>query len=787
MRRGRTDEPEAISSSTEALEPTDARLAACALTAWLTCVLALGLPPWVGLTSGSVLVLVGLLVLSRWDPRLVAVLLAAAVALLVAGLRLTTADAGPVPELADAGAVVDVDLVLTTDPLVIEGTFADLVVFDARIDEVTARGVTTRVRSPVVVFAEPGWERHELGSTLEVVGRLDVADDAADSAVLLPSRLEGRGADPPWWWDLSGSLRDGITEGVTEGGKDERALVPALVDGDDHAISEEVDEAFRTSGLTHLLAVSGTNLTLMLAFVLAITRRMGVRGSAELLVGVLATIGFVLLARPEPSVLRAAAMGLVAIVGLGAGGRRRGVRALSVAVLVLVLLDPWLARSPGFALSAMATGGILVLAPPWRDALAHWMPTWLAEAIAVPLAAQLACTPVVAVLSGEVSLVAVVANMLVAPVIAPVTVLGLVAGLVALVWVVPAHLIGVGACAVAWWIITVARHSAAMPGAVLDWGTTSWSIVALVALCVVLAAILHRVLARRWVTLACTALMLAWLAVPVRPGWPPHGWVLVMCDVGQGDGVVLRAGDGLAVVVDVGPDPPLIDRCLSRLGVNRVALVILTHPHADHIGGLAGVSSGRRVDIVAIGPGASGDPAMADVLRWADAADADVQELSYATTQRLGDLSWTVLGPLPGFETDPAAPEPSEDAEGAESGDVNDTSVVLRADVRGVSMLLTGDIEPTAQQALRAWGPALAVDVLKVPHHGSRHQDADFLRDAEAELAVISAGEDNAYGHPAIETLHLLEDSGTPVLRTDLLGDVAVVVNESGALGYVGS
>jgi competence protein ComEC len=281
--------------------------------------------------------------------------------------------------------------------------------------------------------------------------------------------------------------------------------------------------------------------------------------------------------------------------------------------------------------------------------------------------------------------------------------------------------------------------------------------------------------------------MLAWLAVPVRPGWPPHGWVLVMCDVGQGDGVVLRAGDGLAVVVDVGPDPPLIDRCLSRLGVNRVALVILTHPHADHIGGLAGVSSGRRVDIVAIGPGASGDPAMADVLRWADAADADVQELSYATTQRLGDLSWTVLGPLPGFETDPAAPEPSEDAEGAESGDVNDTSVVLRADVRGVSMLLTGDIEPTAQQALRAWGPALAVDVLKVPHHGSRHQDADFLRDAEAELAVISAGEDNAYGHPAIETLHLLEDSGTPVLRTDLLGDVAVVVNESGALGYVGS
>ena len=105
--------------------------------------------------------------------------------------------------------------------------------------------------------------------------------------------------------------------------------------------------------------------------------------------------------------LRAAAMGSVALVGLGSRGRDTGIRALGVAVLVLLLLDPWLALSVGFALSALATAGILFLGPPFRDALATWLPRWAAEALAVPFAAQLACTPVVAAISGQVSLVAV--------------------------------------------------------------------------------------------------------------------------------------------------------------------------------------------------------------------------------------------------------------------------------------------------------------------------------------------------------------------------------------------
>ena len=209
--------------------------------------------------------------------------------------------------------------------------------------------------------------------------------------------------------------------------------MPALVDGDDARMPEELTEAFRTSGLTHLLAVSGTNLTLVVGSLLLLARWVGVRARGLVVVGVLGVLGFVLLARPEPSVLRAAVMGSVALLGMGTHGRRRGPRALGAAVLLLLLVDPWLAVSPGFALSALATAGILWFAPGWRDRLNRWLPRWAAEAIAVPLAAQLACTPLVAAISGQVSLVAVVANLLAAPAVGPATVLGLAGGVVGLV------------------------------------------------------------------------------------------------------------------------------------------------------------------------------------------------------------------------------------------------------------------------------------------------------------------------------------------------------------------
>ena len=215
----------------------------------------------------------------------------------------------------------------------------------------------------------------------------------------------------------------------------------------------------------------------------------------------------------------------------------------------------------------------------------------------MPAAAQLACTPLVAAIAGQVSLVAVAANLLAAPAVGPATVLGLLGGVVTLVWPAAGHVVGVGAGWCVAWILLVAERGASLPTAAISWGSGPLALTALTALCVGLAIVAPRLLARRLTGLGCCVLML--LAVLVRvptPGWPPRGWLMVACDVGQGDGLVLATGaPHEAVVVDAGPDPRVIDRCLDDLGVRRIPLVVLTHFHADHVDGLPGVLDGRRV------------------------------------------------------------------------------------------------------------------------------------------------------------------------------------------------
>ncbi len=573
---------------------------------------------------------------------------------------------------------------------------------------------------------------------------------------------------PDVWWRGAAAVRRSIRDAVAPRGEHARELVPSLVVGDDSGLDPEVADDFRTTGLTHLLAVSGTNLTLLVGFVLIVGRWCGLRGRWMYAAAGLGIVGFVLIARTEPSVVRAAAMGTVALIGMGSNGKVRGARCLGAAVFALLLVDPALAVTAGFALSVLATGGILFLAPPWRDAMNRWLPRWAAEAVSVPLAAQVACTPVVTAISGQVSLVAVLANLLAAPAVAPATVLGLAGGLVGLVW---APLGQVVAAPAAWsvsWIVVVAQHGAALPTAAVEWGTGPVSLLGITVLCVLLAVAAPRMLRSPVTGIGCSVLLV--VTVLTRPptlGWPPDGWVMAMCDVGQGDGLVLNAGVGAGVVVDAGPDPELIDRCLDRLAITHVPLLVLTHFHADHVEGLSGVLDGRRVGEVAV-------TSMVDPPQGAAAVDRALPTPSVAAahglTRRVGEVTVQTLWPLP-------------DAPTAGIGDgsfANDASVVLLAEVQGVRVLLTGDLEPPGQLALRRTVPDLRADVLKVPHHGSRHQDLDFLTGVRARLALVSVGEGNDYGHPAPDVLAALTATGAEVRRTDLDGDVLVLHTEDG-------
>ncbi|MXG91054.1 MBL fold metallo-hydrolase [Nocardioides sp. YIM 123512] len=726
--------------------------------------------------GGAALVLRG----RRLAPLVAALVLVALAAGGGAALRIARVSDNPVADLAHEGAAVSVVGTVTSDVRRVHGGFADQQLWRLEVRTVTGRGRTVELAAPVLVLDDVGEEGAEgplLGAEVQLRGRLLAADDPDTAALLRPSGPISVVEGPDVWWRAAGAVRSALRESVAHRPADQRALVPALVAGDDGDVSSEVQEAFRTTGLTHLLAVSGTNLTLIVGFLLVLARWGGVRGRWLVVVAAAGIVGFVLVARTEPSVLRAAVMGTIGLVAMSANGRHRALRGLGLAVLVLVLVQPSLAVSAGFALSVLATGGILLLGPPWRDALGRWLPRWLAEAVAVPTAAQLACTPLVAAISGQVSLVAVVANLLAAPAVGPATVLGLAGGLVTLVWAPLGRLLGTLASWCVAWLVTVAEHGATLPAAAVSWGTGAGSLVALTALTLAIALLGPRVVRRPLLGAVVVLVLVA--AVLVRPpalGWPPGDWVAVACDVGQGDALVLRAAPGQAVVVDAGPDPGQVDRCLDRLGVHRVPLLVLTHFHADHVDGTSGVADGRPVDAVETTrlldpPG--GVAAVADGLAAEGSGSAPTASAAYAETRRVGAVTLQVLWPLPDSPT-----------QGPGDGSTaNEASVVLLAEVGGLRLLLTGDLEPEGQAALARLLPGLRVDVLKMPHHGSPHQDEDWLVSLEASVVLVSVGADNDYGHPAASALDPLRAAGAEVHRTDQEGDLAVLASGEVATG----
>ena len=678
-----------------------------------------------------------------------------------AAVRVQVAQVSPVTEWAEERAVVEAELLVTSDPVLREGRFGDFMVVPAQLRSAVVRGRLVHSQVPVLVIGGTAWQDVRLGATVTFTGRLGPASSPREAAVLSGQSQPVLVRGPPAVLGGAEAVRTSVRTAADGGPDAAAALVPALVTGDDAALPSELVDDFRTSGLTHLTAVSGTNLTLVLAFLLLVARWSGVRGRGLLVVGLLGVVGFVLMARPEPSVIRAAAMGTVALLGLGTGGRAAGVRALGAAVLLLLVADPWLAVSPGFTLSVLATAGILFVAPRLRDALAGWLPRPFAEAVAVPLAAQLACTPVVAALSGEVSLVAVAANLLAAPAVGPATVLGLLGGLVGLV--VPP--LGAAFGTVATWsahvIVVVARHSADLPAAAVDWSTGATALTVLTVLTLLTIAVAPAVLRRPTATVAVVVLLAVAVVRPLPGlGWPPRGWVLVMCDVGQGDALVLSTGQHEGVVIDAGPDPEAVDDCLGRLGIERVPAVVLTHFHADHVDGLPGVVRDRSVAEVEVSGLREPELGAEQVERWTATAGVPLRAPAYGEVVHVGEVTWQVLGPQ---RLAPGSP--------------NDSSLVLLVEVAGVRLLLAGDAEPPSQAALLRTGVGV-VDVLKVPHHGSRYQDERLLSDLGARVALVSAGEDNDYGHPAPGTLDLLEDAGAIVRRTDEHGDVAVVVDD---------
>lgn len=567
--------------------------------------------------------------------------------------------------------------------------------------------------------------------------------------------------------------------------EDEAALVRGFVIGDAEGLNPDTDDAMQVSGLTHLVAASGANIALVYAFVTLPLLAAGVGRKTRVACAAAGISAYVWIVGPEPSLLRAASMALPLLVARFIGFRSPALHALALAVLVWSLAAPQMAAHPGFVLSVLATGAILALAPPLSEVLVEMskqrLPPAAALALAVPIVAQATCTPVLILLTPEISAWAVLANLAAELFVAPATLLGFAALLLSLVWAPLAFpLVWVSGSA-AHVLAFIAHTFAELPGAhiAVPEGPRGALLAAFAMAAIALYPWLRH---ERLVTAALAICLVLALAVwGLRGPWNtgPARWNVALCDVGQGDALVLRVGgapEDPVTVIDTGPDPQALRTCLDALGVHRVDLVVLTHPHDDHTGGLGALTGSRTPTQAWVCPL---DSTSATAL-----PGTRVTAPLAGHTARVGKLRLEVIWP-PSEAT--ARQLGAREGGGEESG-LNDCSLILTAEMEvstpagqsRVQLTALGDLEPLAQRALTEAGVGEAA-LVKVAHHGSRRQYAPLYQALRPRVALIGVGE-NSYGHPHPATLDVLRAQGARVYRTDRCALTTVEVAGPGAL-----
>ncbi len=661
----------------------------------------------------------------------------------------------------------------------------------------------------------PRFPEVEPGDRVVVRGRLEPPGDDAYGSYLrrvgvvatVWSRSLERQPAPPAPLDLE-RLRRGAAEALARAiPEPESGLAAGILLGLRDRVDRDLATDFTTAGASHVVAISGWNIAIVAASVAALGGRFARRRRSVLTIA--AIVAYVAFVGASASVLRAAAMAAVVLLARESGRAGRAASALAWAATLIVVVDPSLVRDPGFQLSTLATAGLLA----WSTPLAAWiasrtggrLPGWLTENLAVSLAAQAATLPIVLASFGRLSLVAPLVNLVVVPLVAPAMAMGgvaLVAGLAVLPPGVPGAVATVGglpAWATLALIVAAVRAGASLPLASLNLAPPLDVVAAVLAAVLILLMSSRRVrdAARRWrghaprrpvrpptgrptrdpvgvrlsrvERLAALAVAVAVAATALVLVHRPDGRTrITVLDVGQGDAILVEGSRGGRLLVDGGPDP---NRLLVALDERvppwdrRIDAVVLTHPHEDHVAGLAVLLERYRVGRV-FEPGMRGPgPGYAAWASRLAALGTEAGRLSTGDRFALDDIGFLVLWP------DRAAVprEPTDTGTG-----INNVSIVLLGEVGARRFLLAGDIEEQIDPILLARGLP-RVDMLKVAHHGSRTSSTPPFLDAVApSVAVVSAGAGNPYGHPAPATIARLKASVERVLRTDTDGSVEV-------------
>ncbi|MFP5225332.1 MAG: ComEC/Rec2 family competence protein [Actinomycetota bacterium] len=730
-----------------------------------------GLFAVVGRVLVATVLAVAMLAVSLRANRMLAVL---AVGIMVgaalSGMRLSGLDQGLTAQLAQRAALVDLvgEVILPPQEREDETRLRFAVV------QVSSDGTTYRTSERILVQVRGGYPAG-LGSRLLLEGvvlRPAISDSSFGArrwqaihrisarTMIGADQIRGLGGSRNPLRRLAAITRANASELAERLPTPAGGLLLGMTIGDTSLLPAGVQEDMRIAGLTHLVAVSGSNIALVLAALALILRGLRITGWPRYAVLLCAIAFMAVVTAFEPSVIRASIMAAFVIVGIMFGARTDAIHLLGVAICIALVADPFLALQLGFQLSVLATLGLLTVAKRLADRFED-RPILLAASAAI--GAQTATTPLLALTMGEVSLVAIPANLLVGALVAPVTIIGFASIAVgvftdAAIWIarvaVPAALV----------ISHLARTLAAMPGAIVAVPDgVAGMILILASVATLLALGAGRARVSRATALALVLLIPAAGGVFAACSKPPPlvGLTVTMLDVGQGDAILVTLGQN-AMLVDGGDDAKGLSRMLRRRGIDSLDYMVITHPHDDHISGLAEIIDRARVGRIL-------DPGL-------DAPLPDYQRILKVRRQRgipyeiartgqrypFGDATIEILWP-----SDPLL-------QGTDS-DLNENSIVMRIDYGTDCVLLAGETQELSQRLLLQRFPdRLRCEVLKVSHHGSARMEPDFYRATQAQIAMIPVGR-NGYGHPAGSTLVALE--GMRVLRSDQHGVVEVALD----------
>ena len=585
----------------------------------------------------------------------------------------------------------------------------------------------------------------------------------------------------------------------------EASLAQSLLLGRRGALSASVVDAFARTGTAHLLAISGLHLGVVVAAVLAILLgTMGRRHYLYVWLGLVALWAYALFTGMKPPVVRAAIMASTFLLAELAGRQKHAPTALALAAAIMVGIQPQLLWRTSFQLSVLAMGGLVLLFPPLRSLLGRCVALFESrfglhltgggtamDIVAATLAATIAVGPVCAIAFEQFSIVGVPVSLLTLPALP----FALGSASVAAVVALSSTTLAAPFAWVAWlfltFIVRTVEAFSALPWAALDVSAGGgWPLAGYYAVLCSTPLLAQRMLKpqdeRRsrqtpnpeettgWLSYAVPPLVLAtaltWAAVLSAPDGLLH---VIFLDVGQGDCVLVQSPTGRTVLIDGGPDGR--DAC-ALIDSHRpfwdrsIDIVVATHPHADHLGGLLTVVERYETGIV-IEPSVAGASLMSEEWRRRlSKTDSGALSITRGHEVLLGDgtrLEILSPGNEPLLRT---------------SDDLDNNGVVIRVSYGDISFLLTADIRAEAERHLvHLLGPQLKSQVLKVPHHGSGTSATEqFLTAVGPQVAVISVGEGNAYGHPHEDVLVRLRSLGVDVLATQDNGTVEFITDGCG-------